>query len=172
MASSHLSIGRLLVTVLAMLIASVAAYAQKGEATFGAQVGYTSTNNSGTAGLFFQYGLTDFLRIAPEVGCVFRHQDEDAFTVDANFHFPIRLGSNSTQFYPLVGVNYSSWTLHDMEPGNTDDVSTRSSKFGLNMGGGFQIKTSPTLKLKLEAKYLLMSHYSTFAISAGIGYCF
>ncbi len=161
------------VLILTLIVSAMPAFGQKGEAVFGAQAGFTSTNESGTAGLFFQYNFADYLRIAPEVGCVFRHRQEDAFTMDVNFHFPITIESrNAIQVYPLAGVDFSSWTRHDRLYNETDDVSTRTSKFGLNLGGGFQIKTSPTLKLKIEAKYVLMEVYGTFAISAGIGYVF
>lgn len=148
------------------------AHAQKGEKTFGVQTGYISKNESAIAGLFFQYGLTDHLRIAPEMGCVLRHKDLDAFTMDLNLHVPVLLNTETIQIYPLAGLNYSSWARHNIPTQDGDDVSSRKSKFGANLGAGFQIMASPALKLKLEAKYTLISHYSSCVISAGIGYVF
>lgn len=158
------------------LIMPLAASAQRGEKVFGVQTGYTSTNNSAIAGMFFQYSFSDHFRVSPEMGCVLRHENLDAFTADLNFHFPLSLhhaGDFSTQIYPLVGADLSSWTHHYVvDDGKDKDVSTRSTKFGVNLGGGFQFLPSSTLKLKIEAKYTLMQTYSTFVASIGIGYVF
>ncbi len=151
-----------------------AANAQRGEKVFGVQTGYTSTNNSAIAGMFFQYSFSDHFRVSPEMGFVIRHEDLDAFTADINLHFPLSLnhsGDFTTQIYPIVGADLSSWTHHHII-NNDDDVSTRATKFGLNLGGGFQFLPSSTLKLKIEAKYTLMQTYSTFVASVGIGYVF
>lgn len=163
--------------VIAMAIAAFAlmlplsAAAQKGEACFGVQTGYISTNNSALGGLFFQYGFSDHFRLSPEVGYVFRHQDLDAFTVDLNAHVPLMIKqSAAVQLYPLAGINFSSWNRHRHQ--DTDDVTSRKVKWGLNLGAGFQFNASSSLKLKLEAKYLLTSKYSGLVVSAGIGYCF
>ena len=77
----------------AFLLIAFCSQAQKGESCFGIQTGYTSTNNSAIAGLFYQYGFSNHFRVAGEAGCVFRHEDEDAFTLDLNFHFPMRITS-------------------------------------------------------------------------------
>lgn len=154
----------------------MAVNAQRGEKVFGVQTGYTSTNNSAIAGMFFQYSFSDHFRVSPEMGCVLRHEDLDAFTADLNFHFPLSLnhsGDFSTQVYPIVGADLSSWTRHHViDLDDDDDVSTRKTKLGLNLGGGFQFLPSSSLKLKIEAKYTLMQTYSTFVASVGIGYVF
>lgn len=148
------------------------AAAQKGEPCFGVQTGYISTNNSAIGGLFFQYGLSNHFRLSPEVGFVFRHHNVDAFTVDINTHYPLMLTKTAaTQLYPLLGLNISSWNRHHPNP-EADDVSTRKLKWGVNIGAGFQFKASSSLRLKFEAKYLLISRYSSLVVSAGIGYCF
>lgn len=163
--------------VLALIVAAFAmmwpqhAAAQKGDACFGVQTGYISTNNSAHAGLFFQYGFSNHFRLSPEVGYVFRHQRLDAFTVDLNSHYPLMLNKTANaQLYPLVGINFSSWTRH--QPSNSDDVTSRKMKWGVNLGAGFQFRASSSLNLKIEAKYLLISRYSSLVVTAGIGYCF
>lgn len=164
-----------LLALVVCLAFPLAANAQRGEKVFGVQTGYTSTNNSAIAGMFFQYSFSDHFRVSPEMGCVLRHENLDAFTADLNFHFPLSLRHNgdfSTQIYPLVGADLSSWTHHYAIPVEDSDVSTRSTKFGVNLGGGFQFLPSSTLKLKIEAKYTLMQTYSTFVASIGIGYVF
>lgn len=158
----------------AFLMAAFAVQAQKGESCFGVQTGYTSTNNSAIAGLFYQYGFSNHFRVAGEAGCVFRHENEDAFTVDLNFHVPMRITESNVQLYPLVGLNYSLWNHHhpDKPDAGFDDVSTRHSRLGANIGAGFQLAASAALRLKIEAKYTLMSRYSTFVLGVGIGYVF
>ena len=44
--------------------------------------------------------------------------------------------------------------------------------FGMNLGAGFDLRCSESLKLSLEAKYVLMKGYSTAVITAGIAYVF
>lgn len=162
----------LVIMALAAFAMPAGVHAQRGEKCFGVSTGYTSTNESAIGSLFLQYGLTDNLRISPEVGCVFRHHDLDAFTLDLNLHFPLTISSSRLQLYPLAGLNFSSWTLHNLLMDDTDDVSTRTSNLGANLGAGFQLFASSSLKLKIEAKYTLISHHSTFVCSVGIGYVF
>lgn len=167
---------RAIIAVAFIAIAALGASAQKGESCFGLQTGFTSNNRSAIAGLFYQYGLSSHLRIAPEMGCVFRHHDKDAFTVDLNCHVPLAITSSNAQLYPLAGLNFSSWNHHHIhvEAGDDgyDDVSTRKNKLGVNVGAGFQLMASAALKLKVEAKYTITTHYSTFVLGVGIGYVF
>lgn len=156
--------------LLALLGASQSANAQRGESTFGLQAGYTSTNKSAVAGLFFQYGISDRLRIAPQAGCVFRNEGLDAFQADINLHFPFRFTPASAQLYPIVGVNFSSWTRHDEV--EDSEATDRKSRLGGNVGIGFQLKATSSLKLKVECVYTVMKQYSTFAPTIGIGYVF
>lgn len=149
------------------------ALAQKGQPCFGVETGYISTNNSAIAGLFFQYGFSNHFRVSPEVGCVLRHHNVDAFTVDLNTHYPLTIkGVSKAQLYPLLGINFSSWTRHNVVDIDGSDVTSRKLKWGVNMGAGFQFMASSSMKIKIEAKYLLISKYSSLVVSAGIGYCF
>ena len=161
--------------ILALIViaaSALAASAQKGESAFGVQTGYTSTNNSAIVGLFYQYGLSNVVRISPELGFVVRHQNYDAFTADVNVHFPLNIGLKSMELYPLAGLNFSSWTKHNRLLDDIDDVSTRRNCFGLNFGAGWQLQVSESIKLKIEAKYLLTSRFSTFTLGFGVGYVF
>lgn len=154
----------------ALLASAPSVMAQKGESVFGVQTGYTTTNESVVAGLFFQYSFSDALRIAPQAGCVFRHQDLDAFQADVNMHFPLRFIGPKAQLYPIAGVNFSSWVRHN-EVEDTD-ATDRKSRLGGNVGLGFQLKASPTLKLKVEGVYTVIKQYSSFTATIGIGYVF
>ncbi len=148
------------------------------EKSVGAKAGYITTNESVAAGLFFQYSILSHLRIAPEIGCVFRHGGMDAFTVDLNLQVPLDFHDDKAALYPLAGLNYSSWNRTLSLPVDGlpdiafDDVSTRASRLGLNLGAGFELHCTRTLKVGLEAKYTLIKHFSGATISALIGYTF
>jgi len=156
--------------MMVLLATSHSSMAQKGESTFGLQAGYTSTNKSAVAGLFFQYSFSDALRIAPQAGCVFRNEGLDAFQADVNMHFPLCFTPSRAQLYPIAGMNFSSWTCHNAVE-NTE-ATDRKSRLGGNVGIGFQLKATPSLKLKIEGVYTVMKQYSTFAATIGIGYVF
>lgn len=170
--------------VAVMIIAlSLPAQAQltKGEKSLGPKIGYVSRNESATAGLVFQYAFSPHFSIAPEVGYIFRHNNYDAFTFDLNAHFPFNFTGEKVAFYPLGGINYSSWSHHfpnetpehnDIDIIESNDVSTRTTRFGINLGAGFDLRCSETLKLTIEAKYIFIKGYSTSAICAGISYVF
>lgn len=150
------------------------AQVKKGEKSFGPKIGYVSKNESASAGLFFQYAFSSHLRLAPEIGYIFRHNNMDAFTFDLNAQFPFGFTGERVAFYPLAGLNYSSWNSHfhadDLD--KTDDVSTRTARIGLNAGAGFELRCNESLKLTLEAKYCLIKHYNSALISAGISFIF
>lgn len=155
------------------LAACLPAFGQKvaGEKTFGPKVGYFSHNRSAIAGLTFTYAFSDHFRLAPEVGCVFRHHDQDAFVADLNAQFPFRFADNgAVALYPLAGLTFNSWGLHNHEHEN--DVLSHVNRFGANLGAGFELNCSETLRLNIEAKYSLMKTYSSVVLTAGISYVF
>jgi len=160
--------------MMALSTANVQAQVVKGEKSVGPKLGYVSKNESSSVGLFFQYAFSEHFRIAPEVGYTFRHKDMDAFMFDINAHIPFGFTGEQVAFYPLAGLNYSSWNAHfsreDFD--KIDDVSTRTSRFGLNLGAGFELRCSQTLKLTIEAKYCLIKDYSSAMVSAGISFVF
>lgn len=167
-------------TLAAILLAGnvgVANAAVKGEKTFGVRTGYVSRNSSAAAGLFFQYAFTDYLRIQPSADIIFRHRDRDAYTIDLNAQVPIQIGApNRCSLYPYAGLNFSSWNHHDFIysdfPPMDSDASSRRNYFGVNLGAGFDLKVSSTLKVSIEAGYTLVKRNSGVRILAGIGYIF
>ena len=146
----------------------------KGEKSFGPRIGYVSKNQSAFGGLVFQYAFSNHFRLAPEIDYIFRHNDMDAFALDINAHVPFGFTGEKAAFYPLAGLNYSSWSkrFHHEDFIENNDVTTRTTRFGMNLGAGFELKCSETLKLSLEAKYCLMKGYTTLVIGAGIRFVF
>lgn len=145
-----------------------------GEKRLGPRLGYSSENESVYAGLAFCYSVSPHLRLAPEVGCVFRNNDKDAFTFDFNVHAPFGLlpGTSMVELYPFVGLTYNSWGSHwdDIDIGK--DVSTHTNRFGANVGAGFGLRCTPTMLVNFEAKYTLIKSYSSAYLSVGINYIF
>ena len=175
--------GRFLVAVIigiSFLTITETGYAsQRGEKTFGIRTGYVSRNKSADLGLYFQYTFSKYFRLQPAVDLVFRHEDRDAFTVDINGQVPIDFSSDKFSLYPYAGINYSSWNRHHVliseEPAPdvfTSEESSRSNYFGVNLGAGFDLRLSSTLKLSLEAGYTFVKSNSGVRILAGIGYVF
>ncbi len=150
--------------------------AERGEKTFGVRTGYVSRNKSADAGLFFQYTFSEHFRLQPAADIVFRHEDRDAFMIDLNAQVPFAMSTANFSLYPFAGLNYSSWNYHyPAEIGGdrfSDDVTSRKNRFGVNIGAGFDLKLSETLKINLEAGYTLVKSNNALRILVGIGYVF
>lgn len=152
--------------------ASIRSEAQNyGEKSFGPKIGFNSRNTSALAGLTFECPAGKYVRIAPSIGLVFRHNNLAALTVDADVHFPISL-SERWRFYPLAGLAFNSWSRNGINPESHDDVTTHSNGLGGNAGAGIEVRCKGALKLGLEAKYTLIRHYPNASVSARIAYVF
>lgn len=148
------------------------AVAQKGEKTVGLRAGYSTRNESAIAGVYFQYRFSRYFRLAPNIDYIFRHRGTDAFSFNGNAHFPISLVPQRLNIYPLAGINYTSWNMRIEGLDETDDVTTRAGKFGINIGGGLEWYATPTLKVLFEGKFCWVNKYDTGALTLGIGYVF
>jgi opacity protein-like surface antigen len=166
---------KFLIVIIAALIslcANSAAAIDKGEFAVGAKLGYISKNESAVAGVRLTYALTEDLRIAPEIGGVFRNDHQDAFTADFNLHFPFSFGTDRVALYPLVGLNYTAWTHHNEYITGAVPEDDCYKRFGLNAGAGLDLKCNSKIKLFVEAKYCLIKTYSSAQIAIGAAYIF
>ncbi len=168
---------RLIAIAVMLAIASVfcsdcVASGKSGQKSFGPYLGFVSRNTSATAGLKFDYRFSKVVRLAPEIGLIFRHHDLDGLAVDVNVHFPLEFAGGRAAFYPLVGAAYTSWGRHNIDSSTLNDVTTHANSLGLNAGAGIEYLCKPTLKLSAEARYTLMRHYPTAYIVAGIAFVF
>ncbi|MGN0209833.1 MAG: outer membrane beta-barrel protein [Muribaculaceae bacterium] len=165
---------KIFVTLIVVMcaIATSNAELRAGEKSFGPKVGYVSENESAVAGLVFQYNFSEHLRLVPEIGCVFRHNQRDAFLLDVNVHTPFAFtAGDNVNLYPLAGLSLNSWAWHYTDE-DSDDVTTHTTRFGLNVGAGFEYRCNATMKLTFEAKYTLIKKYSATYITAGLSYIF
>lgn len=137
--------------------------AQRGQKSIGLIGGYGSYNKSGYADLYFQYTFASHVRIAPELGYMFRNNDLSGFNFNIDMHFPFRI-SRGVNVYPLAGVAFNSWKY---EP-----VDNSINKFGLNFGVGLELYFTSNLKLFVQGKYSLLDDTDGVFAGVGIGYVF
>ena len=146
------------------------ASAKGNEMTLGLAGGVATHNSGGYADIYFQYTIAPHVRIAPEVGYIFRnghhdcrhHDCNSGFEFSVDMHFPFRL-AKGFNIYPLTGVTLNSW---DRE--HTDNLT----RVGADFGAGFDIYLTSTFKLSLQGKYSLMDDCSGGFFNVGFGYVF
>lgn len=143
-----------------------------GEKSFGPKVGFVTRNTSACAGLFFQNSFSRHVRISPQAGIIFRHHDLDALAIDLDVHFTLPFAGDKAAFYPIAGLGFTSWSRHNVNAGESKDVSTHINRLGVNAGAGIEFKCTSTLKLSFEAKYIVQKSFPQAAILAGIAYVF
>lgn len=174
MNKSVLTIVAVVAVVAVAAIAAVCpgqAQARKGESAVGVNLGFTTKNSAPTAGIFYTYSFSEHLAIAPAIGCVFRNKGLDNFYANVNVHFPFAL-SSTVAMYPLAGLSYASWDRHFVIESDIDDVSTRVSRLGMNVGAGLSVQATRSLRVKMEFVGTINKNFSTFSPEIGIGYTF
>lgn len=161
-----------LVALIAFTSLSAAADGFSGEKSLGLQTGYISYNESALAGIEFTYRFSRNFRIAPSVNYVFRHKNVDALMINLNAQVPFPFAQR-WEIFPLAGINYSSWNYHNGTSANDDaDVSSRVTRFGLNIGAGIGFAATSSLRLSVTADYVAIKHFSGCNILAKIAYSF
>lgn len=143
-----------------------------GEKTLGLAAGYSGYNRSAVTGVEFTYRFCRNLRVAPSMDYVFRHRGTDAMQLNLDLQTPLPV-ARGVALYPLVGLNYSSYNRHSRaaDP-SLDDVTTRQSRFGLNLGGGLDLDVTRSLRLGLSAHYTLIHRFHGATLLARIAYRF
>ena len=106
----------------------------------------------------------------------FRHHGTDAFSISLDAEIPVSLTpADNVRFYPIAGLNYSTFSTHSQivnDDNETIDSSDRSNHYGLNFGAGIEYFATPTLRLALESKCLLMKQNTGGWFTLSIGYKF
>ncbi|MDE6049741.1 MAG: porin family protein [Paramuribaculum sp.] len=168
-----MSLKSLIVTAVLCCIGSANAFGiEKGEKSLGFKAGYTTSNQSAVAGLYFQYAFSTKFRLAPDVCYTFRNNGTDAYSINLNAHIPFSFSDNRFAFYPLVGFNYTSWNIRGKDIVENNDTKSRIDRLGFNAGAGLEYYARPTLKLALEAKYRALKDYGSGVFTVSIGYIF
>lgn len=149
-------------TAAACVLPASASSLYKGEMTLGVSGGYASYNNSGYTSIFFQYTFVPQVRIAPEVGYVFRHNDKSALAVTCDMQFPFRV-ARGFNIYPLAGVTFNAWN---------NRYKHNLNRIGGDIGVGFELYITGSLKLNLQGKYSVMKNTTCAFVGLGLGYVF
>lgn len=152
--------------------ADASAQYNRGDKSFGVRGGFESRNTSAVAGASFEYTLSRHVRLSPEVDIVFRHKNRDGGAFALNVDFPFQFRNDRGAFYPLAGLAYRSWGVHNKDYETMKDVTTRRNVFGLNVGCGAETMVSSTCKLSLEAVYALQRHFPGVQILFGVSFVF
>ena len=134
----------------------------RGQMSLGLNGGYAGYNQSGCLTLDYQYSFANHVRIAPDVGFVFRNEEKSGFLIDVDMHFPFRVARGFT-LYPLAGATFNSWNY--IGGGHVN-------RFGANLGGGIELRITRYFKLKLQAKYSFMSDTDGVFVGLGVSYVF
>ena len=168
-------IGLLAITSLCSLM-PISTMAQKGQTSVGLRGGFTTRNTTASAGLYLSYRFSEHFRMSPKIDYAFRHNGTDAFSFNFDTEMPIALNAEkNVNFYPIAGLNYSTFSTHFQITDNDESVmgiSERTNHFGLNLGAGIEYFATPTLRLALESKCLLMKQFTGGWFNISIGYVF
>lgn len=146
----------------AITLSPATANAQKGEKTVGFAAGFASYNGGGYADLYFQYTFAPHLRIAPELGYIFRNEGKSGFECSVDMQFPFRM-ARGFNLYPLAGITLNNWS-----PVGHEHIT----RGGFDLGGGMDLYLTSNLKLNIQAKYSMMNDTSGCFVNLGIGYVF
>ncbi len=138
------------------------ASAKGNEMTLGLAGGVATHNSGGYADIYFQYTIAPHVRIAPEVGYIFRNDCLSGFEFSVDMHFPFRL-AKGFNIYPLTGLTLNNWNV---------DHGGDYTRVGADFGAGFDIYLTSTFKLSLQGKYSLMDDCSGGFFNIGFGYVF
>lgn len=150
-------------SLLALGAMSTTASAQStGEKTLGVAGGIATYNNGGYVKGFFQYQIVPHVRIAPDLGYVFRNEGKSAFFFDVDVQFPFRL-ARGFSLYPLAGFTYNNWSY---------EHAGHASRAGFNIGAGFDIYATRSFKISLQGKYSMMNDTGGGFFDLGFGYVF
>lgn len=148
------------------LISLVSGTANAHEKSVGIRGGYTTRNETGVAGLYFQYRFIDKFRLAANIDYAFSHNNVDAYLFNIDGHVPFNIAPRF-ELYPLAGFTFATFNHH-----NSDDSSSRLNRFGANIGAGAGFKVTSSLRLGIEAKYQYVKDFSAGVFAVSIGYIF
>ncbi len=144
----------------------------KGEKTLGLRVGYVGHNESASAGLQFTYRFSRLFRLAPSLDYVVRHKDTDALALAVDAQFLIPFSADRMAFYPYVGPKFASWTIHPGKGHESNDVTMRRSRLGLDAGVGIEANITPAFRAGVSAGYTFMKQTGGFDAVLTLSYRF
>ena len=153
--------------------AEATSHSYRGEKTLGLKAGYCGSNGSALTGLEFSYRFNRWFRLAADADYVFRRHGRDALLLDVNTQYPFLFSRDRMAVYPQVGINYSSWNYHfDKTREAYDDAANRLSRFGINVGAGYELDLTASLRVGIKAEYVIVKDFNSFNATFRIAYRF
>lgn len=150
-----------------LMVISVGAFAQtqRGQSSFGLNIGYGFDPGNATLGLDYRYCVTDEFRLTPSLTYLVKNDGLSAFAIDMNAHYVFRL-SDMFGFYPLAGLNLSFWKA------SYGGYSANETRLGANIGLGGEVYATDQISVGLEAKYNIVKDFSQPMLAVRVGYNF
>ncbi|MBR5101562.1 MAG: porin family protein [Muribaculaceae bacterium] len=140
---------RKLLLVAAVMLCASAAFAQQGVKGVGVNLLYGTEIERVGVGAKFQYGITDPIRAEASMNYFFENDDHyKAWEFNLNGHYLFDV-MRDVKVYPLAGVVLANWK-QDV-PG-----ADATTKLGINLGGGAELKVADSFSLNFECKYTLI----------------
>ena len=159
---------RFSITIVAAFV-SVSLFAQKGDIAIGGNVSYGTEIENVGFGAKGQYNFTDAIRGEVSFDYFLKKNYVSMWDINFNAHylFPI---TEKIKVYPLAGFTFTNWSVSYSEA--FISISGTESRFGANLGGGFQYDVSDNFILNAEVKYQLISDFDQAVFSIGAAYRF
>ena len=158
-----------------MATAMLMANAESGEWAVGGQGVYGTKAETAGLGLHVKHCFTDALRANLSSNYYFEHHGVNAFDVNLEANYLFNVGEK-VRLYPLAGVVLGIWHADGVNVSyggmNFGVDGKTESKFGGNVGGGFEYLVSDHLGLNAEVKYQIISHASQVVFGIGASYRF
>lgn len=154
---------------------TVGAFAQQGNQSFGVHLNYGTDSKMFGAGVVYQYGLTDQLRLEGVFDYDFPKNKVSDFALGANVHylFPVAADVN---IYPLAGLGYYNVHWGGVEEsfmGKTIKVDDGNKGYlYFNAGAGAEFNLTGNLTLPIELKYQHVNGNGQLVPSVGLKFNF
>lgn len=157
----------LLALCVAVMAVGTASALEKGDKALGINVLYGSEVGKMGVGVKGQYVFHERWRGEASFNYFFKNKnDQHMWDLNVTAHYLVPLGEKA-RVYPLAGPTIASSTNE-----NGSEPNTSITKFGLNLGGGFEYELSDNFTLGLEARYSIVSAIDQFVVGIGATYRF
>lgn len=133
----------------------------KGKLAVGATLGLHTEGSQLSIGAKARYGLAENIRLDGTLAYTLPQNNASAIEVSANAQYVFKL-NEQLDFFPLAGLGYYRSSISIL------GKSISSGNFITNVGAGVDYKLSPSTTIGLEAKYMIVSGFSTPALSANV----
>lgn len=151
-----------LLLIVALASIFMGAQAQSGAKSLMLKAGYQTDYDRFGIGLEGRYGLTDKIRLAPDVVFFFPNNHTTGLDINLNAHYVFDI-QRGLSLYPLAGIAVvnNHWSNNGNSHGSTD--------LGFNLGAGAGYDLSARNYLNFEFKYTFQdSDCATFMFGYGV----